>query len=718
MAQYHRIGERQTHNGVTGEWDGKDWREVLEPEAGSQPAPETVESLAASIGDRRRQAQRVAAFEDVSGEATRGITPTDMARGVYQSFTSPLQTLKSLAAGQDELRQKGVESWRQGNYGAAARQFTEYGLPVAAAGTVAALAAPEVGFLSALGVLGNMGTAAVTTSLAGQGAERSSEFLDRGQPYKAAGAMLNMGAQAALPAVTNKAVESGLRAVQKVGNTRVGAIDIPYDVARNADYARSKGIPVGAYEQTGNKAILGLEDVTARSPLRMFTEPKQRAAQTAAIAADIDSISASISENKLDLYGASENITTALKDAEAAAQKAATAAYAPVEAAEARASVVKNPKASYRKVYERLKADNAAVTLNPNSPDGRALTALSRLMNADEYVPLMTAETLLSDLKGLSGGRIKDVALLYKSTRDQGIAMKAAIEWQKAIDASAKGAGVLDDLKAGRALTRERYRAIDVIDKVRPDNPKVLADRLRAPHEGGRSLGARIEQIVPASTMNDMTRAIFDDITEPSRLAERTPGSGATALQKWNAWGDRNKAASLSPQHISDIDNILQFQKRQMERSNPSGSAIVGGQMASLAGLFYTPLTTGALHVTQYAISKLLRSETGAALLREGIGLSPKSANAANWTRRIIAEAQKYDLAVDTGRAGIRIGAEAGKDSGDTPDMSGAPAGVAKRVTAVPSMTGTPMGVGKRFTSGPFKGQTWAVINGVVTKVK
>ena len=687
MAQSFRIGERKTKNGVTGEWDGTDWREVLEPEAGSQPAPETVESLAASIGDRRRQAQRVAAFEDVSGEATRGITPTDMARGVYQSFTSPLQTLKSLAAGQDELRQKGVESWRQGNYGAAARQFTEYGLPVAAAGTVAALAAPEVGFLSALGVLGSMGTAALTTSLAGQGAERSSEFLDRGQPYKAAGAMLNMGAQAALPAVAG-----GLRAVQKVGNTRVGAIDIPYDVARNADYARSKGIPVGAYEQTGNKAILGLEDVTARSPLRMFTEPKQRAAQTAAIAADIDSISASISENKLDLYGASENITTALKDAEAAAQKAATAAYAPVEAAEARASVVKNPKASYRKVYERLKADNAAVTLNPNSPDGRALTALSRLMNADEYVPLMTAETLLSDLKGLSGGRIKDVALLYKSTRDQGIAMKAAIEWQKAIDASAKGAGVLDDLKAGRAFTRERYRAIDVIDKVRPDNPKVLADRLSAPREGGRSLGARIEQIVPPSTMNDMTRAIFDDITEPSRLAERTPGSGATALQKWNAWGDRNKAASLSPQHISDIDNILQFQKRQMERSNPSGSAIVGGQMASLAGLFYTPLTTGALHVTQYAISKLLRSETGASLLREGIALSPKSANAADWTRRMIAEAQKYDLAVDTGRAGLRIGAEAGKDSGDTPNMSGVPAGVAKR-----------------FTEGPYAGQKWVV---------
>ena len=45
-------------------------------------------------------------------------------------------------------------------------------------------------------------------------------------------------------------------------------------------------------------------------------------------------------------------------------------------------------------------------------------------------------------------------------------------------------------------------------------------------------------------------------------------------------------------------------------------------------------------------------------------------------------------------------------------------AGPKPLIPAVPNMTGTPMGVGKRFTSGPFKGQTWAVINGVVTQVK
>lgn len=35
-----------------------------------------------------------------------------------------------------------------------------------------------------------------------------------------------------------------------------------------------------------------------------------------------------------------------------------------------------------------------------------------------------------------------------------------------------------------------------------------------------------------------------------------------------------------------------------------------------------------------------------------------------------------------------------------------------------PDMTGTPMGVGKQFTAGPFKFQTWAVIDGVVRRVK
>ena len=44
--------------------------------------------------------------------------------------------------------------------------------------------------------------------------------------------------------------------------------------------------------------------------------------------------------------------------------------------------------------------------------------------------------------------------------------------------------------------------------------------------------------------------------------------------------------------------------------------------------------------------------------------------------------------------------------------------GTATLSRPTPDMTGTPVGVGKQFTAGIFKGQTWAVIDGVVTRVK
>ena len=346
------IGERKTLNGVTGEWDGTQWREVVEVETSRQPSPEDVSSLAASIGLRRKQGERRAGVSDFASEATRGLGPSEMASGAYQMLTSPMQTLKSLAAGHDELRQKGMESLREGRYIPAARQFTEYGLPLAAAGIAAAYSSPVTVPAAALAAL-SAGGVGLASSLAAQGSERASDYFERGQYAKGAGAGLNTVAQAALPEMMDRGVRRGLRAVEDIGNKRVGAVSIPFDVMDNADYARSKGIPVGASEQTGSRALLGLEDVTGRSLLRMFSEPAQRAKQTAAIAADIDRISASISGRKLDLYGASEGITKALKNVETSAKKAATAAYAPVEAAEATASVVKNPKAAYRKAYDR-----------------------------------------------------------------------------------------------------------------------------------------------------------------------------------------------------------------------------------------------------------------------------------------------------------------------------------------------------------------------------
>jgi hypothetical protein len=97
---------------------------------------------------------------------------------------------------------------------------------------------------------------------------------------------------------------------------------------------------------------------------------------------------------------------------------------------------------------------------------------------------------------------------------------------------------------------------------------------------------------------------------------------------------------------------------------------------------------------------------------------SAPAAPPSNWTQRSGTAAPPSNWTQPSGMATW---------SRPTPDMSAPPAppsnwtqrsGTATLSRPTPDMSGTPVGVGKRFTAGIFKGQTWAVIDGVVTRVK
>jgi hypothetical protein len=685
---------------------------------------EELASFASSIRDRRRQAEfapTVDAARRFSREATRGLNPREIAGGMREMVTHPLQTLGGLAAGHDELRQSGVESWEAGRYGDAARQFAYWGLPVAAAGATAALAAPAVTTLGALGTLGAMGTSALIGSFAGQGAERAHEFIGEGDYPEAAGAAVNTAVHAALPQIVERggrAAAAGARSIvnQRVGGPNVGRlrgrVDIDPVVRQRANYAREHGIDVDVASGTGSVPIRGIQEITDRSPLRLFN--RDRARQRGQIESDMVRISESIAPTRAgvppgDVYRTSLNIIESLEQRAAALNARARAAYRPVEQASEAGATVANPRRAYQSLYDKLKkeytVDGKLQPVDVNTPKGKSFSLLDDLMKEGDHISLIRANDLLSELQNTA--RVKD---LWRQTRDQGIARMAGVHWRQAIDASAKRAGVLDDLRAGRAATVDKYRVMKIIDELPSKrDPASLAASLQSPRSRGYARTRALEREVPPQAMADMGRAIFDDIVAPIVSPDATAASAATALRKWHAWGDRNKAIYMKPQHISDIDNILGFSAEASKSANPTGSALVGAQVVMGGAAYWAPGWFLFSTLGQYAIAKLLHNPATARILSEGATLGRSFRDLGNqaapkWmitaknklASDLRAAAPAAGVTLEMGRAGIRASAEAGR----TPDMAG-----------------TPSGVGKQFTRGPFAGQTWTVVDGAPQRV-
>ncbi len=676
---------------------------------------EELASFASSIGDRRRQAAlapTVDAAQRFSGEATRGLHPSEIVGGVREMVTHPLQTLRSLAAGHDELRQSGVESWNEGRYGDAARQFAYWGLPAAAAAGTALVAAPAVTTLGAVGTLGAMGTSALIGSFAGQGAERAHEFIGEGEYPEAAGAMVNTAIHSALPQVIERggrAAVAGARAVgrQRVGGPDVGwwrgGVDVDPVVRQRANYARERGIDVDVAAGTGRVGVRGLQEIVDRSPARLLS--RDRARQRGQIESDVGRISESIAPTRagapVDVYGASLNIIEALEQRAGALNARARAAYRPVEEASAAGATVANPRRAYQALYDKLKqeytVDGKLQPVDVTTPKGKAFSLLDDLMKEGDHISLIRANDLLSELQ--NAARVKN---LWRQTRDQGIARMAGVHWREAIDASAKRAGVLDDLRAGRAATVDKYRVIKTIDELTSKgNPAALATRLQSPRSRGYDSSQALERAVPPQAMADMGRAIFEDILAPVVSADATAAAAGTALRKWTAWGDRNKAIYMKPKHISDIDNILGFSAEAAKSANPSGSGLVTAQLMWGGSALYNPTWFMATSVAQYAVAKFFHNPATARILSEGATLGRALRDLGTQAAPQWMLTAKNKLASDlraaapaagvTLEAGLRASAEAGR---------------------TPNMAGTPRGVGKQFTSGPFEGQTWTVVDG------
>lgn len=293
-------------------------------------------------------------------------------------------------------------------------------------------------------------------------------------------------------------------------------------------------------------------------------------------------------------------------------------------------------KQAIRPMYDRLKQENSIAPLQGGKAD--ALRALDRVINGPDHAPLSVAESALGDLKTLA--RADDPQL---RTAAQGIAGKAVENLSSAIDLRAAGAGdeVYDALKAGRAATRGKYAAADVLDQLR-DEPVQLFKQMTAPKDSAIGLLRQVQKVAP-DQMPALGRAKLEEWLDMA--TERGRFDHADKLYaEWNKLGPETKRILFGKADtIANLDRFFLLAKRIGENPNPSGTAPTLLKTGELTGALTHPFVSIPASLTLGATAKLLYSPKGvraltrvletstAAPVRAGARVAGRAASQAAW---------------------------------------------------------------------------------------
>lgn len=311
-------------------------------------------------------------------------------------------------------------------------------------------------------------------------------------------------------------------------------------------------------------------------------------------------------------------------------------------------------KAAIEPIYTRLKREAELAPLMGGKAE--ALRALDRLMTGPDHAPLSVAEGALGDIKTIA--RSDDPLL---RTAGQGVAGKAAQALGEAINLRAAGAGdvTYDALHAGRAATRGKYAAADVLEGLRAEPVKVY-QQLTAPKDAGIEQLREVAKAAPDS-MASLGRAKLEEML--GRATERGRFDHADALYAdWQKLGPETKKILFKdPAVVEALDKFFLLAKRIGENPNPSGTAptlvktaeVTGATAALFSGHPLGALGSIASSVTMGGLAKLMYSPRGIRALTRVLETSPGGiARSGATVGRAAAQAAWLDL----GRAGKAVG--------------------------------------------------------------
>lgn len=273
-------------------------------------------------------------------------------------------------------------------------------------------------------------------------------------------------------------------------------------------------------------------------------------------------------------------------------------------------------KEALRPIYQSLKREADLVPLMGDK--ARALTALDRLVAADDYVSLSAVDAALGELKSFARVDVPELR-----TIGQGVAAQAIKQLDAAVLQAAEIAGpeAVAALKAGRQATIAKYGAADVLEALSAEPVKV-ARGATVPKDAAVVQLRELAKQAPGE-LPKIGRAFLDDLLGEA-TADGGFGHAAKITNKWQALGAETKLLLYKdPGYIKDLDNFFRLAKMTAQNANPSGTAsttAAGAQMATLgySAATFNPVPALGLIAGPYAVSRFLHSAAGVKLLTKG----------------------------------------------------------------------------------------------------
>lgn len=193
------------------------------------------------------------------------------------------------------------------------------------------------------------------------------------------------------------------------------------------------------------------------------------------------------------------------------------------------------------------------------------LKALDNLVDGPDYAPATEVDADLSVLKKI----VREAAAPNQRNRSQGLAAKAVAELEKAVRDAVALTGdpeASQMLTEGRSATVAKYKAIEVLDKLR-EEPVQTFQQATWSNDRGIALLRRLARQAPGR-MREVGRALVDEILLPATRGGRFEVGQARAMQKrWHAIGPETRKivipdAGLVRQFDRFFDELVKLEDR------------------------------------------------------------------------------------------------------------------------------------------------------------
>lgn len=268
----------------------------------------------------------------------------------------------------------------------------------------------------------------------------------------------------------------------------------------------------------------------------------------------------------------------------------------------------------------------------------RALNVMRGIMNGERYQPLSSMEENLGALKAA-----QREAPNANTSRLIGNAIKAM---QDQVDQTASSYGLSDSLENGRAITKQKYDTIAVLDKLKTE-PVQLFNQITTSKDLGIDLLRDVDKHAPEA-LPEVGKSYMQGLMDKA-FGEAGTAKPGTALTEWNKLGPETKKLLFKdPGTIKDIGDYFTLAKRVAENPNPSGTAVVGQLMFDGSLAIHSPHLAVPYIVGKAALGRILLSPGGAKALTTGLtvplrGAAGSSAVAANIIRLANSVGQQDD---------------------------------------------------------------------------